>query len=194
MPTSTARLILSGTFSPCFGQQLIEARQILHRRPADHVIERQHRVGLAAAEVGLQLDDRIAARARQPLGGADQQVAQAVGQIGAAEEFARIAVLGRRAAVVHLGEIGRELGLLEFAGRNVLVRLDHFAPRQQARDRLDRDVEALRLAPLLDCAEARRYLVRRIVSRILPISSAVSPALIASISRRIVSSARSASS
>ena len=50
---------------------------------------------------------------------------------------------------MHLGEIGRELGLLEFAGRDVLVRLDHLTPRKQARHGLDGDFQALGLPPLL---------------------------------------------
>ena len=37
------------------------------------------------------------------------------------------------------GKVGREFGLLEVAGGDVLVRLDHFAPRQQASHRLDRN-------------------------------------------------------
>ena len=41
----------------------VEARQVPRRRPARHVVEGEHRVGLAAAEVGLKLDHRIAARA-----------------------------------------------------------------------------------------------------------------------------------
>jgi hypothetical protein len=64
------------------------------------VKERQHRVGLAAAEVGLELDDRVATRARQPLHGAGQEPPQAVGEVGAAEELHRIAVfVGPFAAV-----------------------------------------------------------------------------------------------
>ena len=50
---------------------------------------------------------------------------------------------------MHFGEIGRELGLLEFAGRNVLVRLDYLTPRKQARHGLDGDFQALGLPPLL---------------------------------------------
>ena len=130
------------------GEQLVQARQVVHWRLADHVVERQHRVRLAAAEVGLQLNDRIAGLARQPLRRALQQPAQAVRQIGPAEELPRIAVLVGRAAVVHLGEVGGELGLLELAGRDVLVRFHHVPPRQQARDRLGRDRRDVALALL----------------------------------------------
>jgi len=49
-------------------------------------------VGLSAAKVRLQLDDRIAAAAAQPLGRADQKRAQTVSQKGPGEELARVPV------------------------------------------------------------------------------------------------------
>ena len=55
--------------------------------PGEQVVERQHRVGLAAAEVGLELHDRVAALAGEALHGADQQALQALGEVGAAEEL-----------------------------------------------------------------------------------------------------------
>ncbi len=42
-------------------QELIQSRQITNLGPAHHVVKRQHGVGLTPAEVGLQLDNRIAA-------------------------------------------------------------------------------------------------------------------------------------
>ena len=67
LPTSTTRLTA--------GQRLVDARflqhrvdpgQFLGRDAREQVIERQHRVRLAAAEVGLQLDDRVARPLRPP--------------------------------------------------------------------------------------------------------------------------------
>jgi hypothetical protein len=58
-------------------------REVVGVRRARHVVEGEHRVGLAATEVGLQFYDRITAGAGEPLGGADQKRAQALGQIGA---------------------------------------------------------------------------------------------------------------
>lgn len=87
-------------------------------------------MGLAAAEVRLQFDHWVAAAAGKSLGGTDQESAQTLGQIGAAEELTRVAVLGRRAARMNLGEIGRELGLLKLASGNIRMRLYHFAPGQ----------------------------------------------------------------
>ena len=54
-------------------------------------------MGLAAAEIGLKLDHRISACAGESLGGADQKRTEAVGEVGAAEELPRIAVLAARA-------------------------------------------------------------------------------------------------
>ena len=48
----------------------------------EEVIQRQHRVGLAAAEVRLQLHDWVAAAARQSLNGTDEELLQAFSQIG----------------------------------------------------------------------------------------------------------------
>ena len=60
-------------------KQLIETGQVPRRRSACHVVERQHGMGFAAAEVGLKLDHRVAAGAGESLGRADQKRAEAVG-------------------------------------------------------------------------------------------------------------------
>ena len=49
---------------------------------------------------------------------------------------------------MNLAEVGREFGLLELAGGDVLVGLDHLAPGKQASDGLDGDIQPLRLATL----------------------------------------------
>src|SRR3546814_4111524 len=69
-----------------FLQQLIEPRQVLRGGAAGHMVQRQHGVGLAAAEVGLQFDDGVTAAPCQPLGCADQEGAEAVRQVGAARK------------------------------------------------------------------------------------------------------------
>ena len=130
MPTRTARLTVLRYRCAVFRQQLVEAGQVPRRSAARHVIERQHGVGLAAAEVGLKFDHRIAARAGESFSRADQKRAEAVGEIGAAEELLRIAVFRRRAAGVDLSEIGGELRLKEIASRDVMVRLDNLTPGQ----------------------------------------------------------------
>ena len=85
-------------------------------------------MGLAAAEVGLKFDYRIPTYPGKPLGRAHQKGAEAVCEVGAAEEFSWVAIFRRRVAGMDLAQIGGKLGLKELAGRNVLVRLDDFAP------------------------------------------------------------------
>jgi hypothetical protein len=60
-------------------------------------------VSLAAAKVGLKIDHRVAALARQAPHGTCKQLAQAVGEEGAPVELDRIGVLGARLALVHPG-------------------------------------------------------------------------------------------
>lgn len=51
------------------------------------MVERQHGMGFAAAKIGLQLHNRIAALTRQALYRADQHAVKTFGEIGAAEWF-----------------------------------------------------------------------------------------------------------
>ena len=92
------------------------------------MVERQHRVRLAAAEIGLELHDRIAALAGQTLHAADQKPLQALRQEGAAEELRRLPVFVAAFAEMHLPQIGGELGLLIAAAGDVGVRRHHLAP------------------------------------------------------------------
>ena len=85
------------------------------------MIEGQHGVGLAAAEVGLQLHDGLAALAVQALESICQQTSQALGQVGAAEELGWVAVLGGTLAEMYLPEVGGEFGLLVVAAGHVGV-------------------------------------------------------------------------
>ena len=61
-----------------------------------------------------------------------QQTSQALGQVGAAEEFGRVAVFGGTLAQMHLPEVGGEFGLLVVAAGHVGVGADHLAPGGQA--------------------------------------------------------------
>ena len=110
------------------------------------MVEREHRVRLAAAEVGLQLHDRVSAAAAEALHGAGEHPLEALGQVGAAEELDRVAVLGAPFPFLDLPEVGGELGLLVLAAGDVLVRRDHLAPRLQGAGRAA-DGEAGLLAP-----------------------------------------------
>ena len=108
-------------------------REVLDRSAAEQVVQRQHRVGLAATEVGLKVHHR--ARAGFPVQASQrprQQVAQALGEVGASEELDRIAVLGaRRLTRVDKVKVGRELRGGERAARHVIVGPDHLTPGTQ---------------------------------------------------------------
>ena len=97
------------------------------------MIQRDQGMGLAPTEVGLQLDHRIAARTRQPPSRPGQQVAQALGDVGASKERLRIPVLEFGAAIDHLFQVGRVLSLLEAACRHICMRRDDVPPRCQPR-------------------------------------------------------------
>src|SRR5687768_208006 len=66
---------------------LIHAHQRTRLCAGEQVVERQHQMGLATAEIGLKLYHRIATVASEPLYSTRQQVLQTLSEIGAAEEF-----------------------------------------------------------------------------------------------------------
>ena len=66
------------------------------------MVKRQHRVRLAAAEVGLQLHHRVASRTCQTPRGSFQQTSQAFGEIRAAEELLWISILVRTLSKMNL--------------------------------------------------------------------------------------------
>ena len=148
---------------------------------------------LAAAEVGLQLDDRIASLAGQAASTAcvssrrrpsvrNVRRKNSVGCLYSSDAF----------SLIDLPEVGRELGLLVAAGGHVRVRRDDFPPRLQAALRL-----ALGRLERTSCASPERRCssnMTRIRSmRIWPTSVAASAAETAFSSRSIESSARMAS-
>ena len=59
------------------------------------MVQGQHAVGFAAAEVGLQFDNRISPLAAKTLHGIDEQLLQALGDEGAAGELRGVLVFGR---------------------------------------------------------------------------------------------------
>src|SRR3990172_10797017 len=92
------------------------------------MVERQHRVRLSTTEVGLELHHRVAALSREPLHRADEELLQALSEIGTAEELCRLLVLVRTFAQVHLPEVRSKLSLLVSAAGYILVRVHHLAP------------------------------------------------------------------
>ena len=86
---------------------------------------------LAAAEVGLELHNRIAAAPGQALDATAKQALQALGEKRAAKELDGIAVLFAALAEMHLPEVGGELRLLVAPAGHVGMRRDDLAPRTE---------------------------------------------------------------
>jgi hypothetical protein len=61
--------------------------------PGEEVVKRQHRVGFAAAEVGLELHHRITALTRDAPHRTDEQTLEALREVSPAEEFGRLLIL-----------------------------------------------------------------------------------------------------
>jgi hypothetical protein len=95
-----------------FADHLLHPGQLRRRLAREEVIQREHGVGLAAAEVRLELNHWVAALPGEPADRPDQQPLEAVGQVGAAEELDRVAVFVAAFAQVNLPQVGSEFGLL----------------------------------------------------------------------------------
>ena len=99
---------------------------------AEQVVKGEHRVSLAATEIGLQVDRRrrveITRDSAQRLA---QQVLQPHREIGALEELHRVGVLRSALALSDLGEVRGELRGVEIAAGHVRVRDEHLPPRLQ---------------------------------------------------------------
>src|SRR5699024_7343832 len=104
-----------------------------HLAAGGQVPYREHRVRPAAAEVGLQVDHRrsVLVAADTP-NGAEDQVSQAVCEVGALEERARISVLRVALPAGDHREVGGELGGVEVPAGDVLVRGEDLPPRFDA--------------------------------------------------------------
>lgn len=78
-----------------FGEEILHVlRVIAERRAGRQVPQREHRVGLAAAEVRLEVDHRRGVLvARQPPDGPVDEVAKALRQVRACEELDRFGVV-----------------------------------------------------------------------------------------------------
>ena len=117
---------------PRLRQDRLDAGEFRRVCAGHEVVEREHRVRLAAAEVGLEIDDRLALRfAREALECYTEKVRETGGQEGAFEEGAGIEILGGPHSSGDLAEIGGELRLGVSAGCDVRVGLDDLAPWSQ---------------------------------------------------------------
>ena len=155
LPTSTTRFAVGSFLTPASCSTASMPASSLGCDAGEQVVERQHRVRLAAAEVGLELHHRVAALAARCAARADEQALQALGEVGAAEELGRLLVLVRALAQMHLPEVGGELGLLVAAARHVRVRRHDLAPGLEVAGRRALD-QRCRRSCASRCAPARR--------------------------------------
>jgi hypothetical protein len=105
-------------------------------------------VRLPTTEVRLEVDDGHATAMHDALRGLSQQLVQANGQIRPSEELNRLCIFGETLAKVHLMKVRRKLGKSKLSLRNVVVGLNHFAPRAESRGRLREERIRLRSYPL----------------------------------------------
>lgn len=160
-------------------QEIVEPRQIVRRHRTRHVIHREQTVGLAPAEVRLELHNRLAPGPRKPQSGRPQQIAKPLGHEGASKEGLRVGVLVDHAStgdpgdrLVHLPQVRRELRSGERSLLNVGERRCHSAPRLERplgvrldpHDLLLRRLGELLLLDLL--LEGRHRLGNRAVDRL----------------------------
>src|SRR5579863_1634252 len=111
---SDLRFFPSG--KPSVSEQRGNAFEMIKFSRLREVVDREHRMGLAAAESGLEPDDRIAALPGQPLETARENTPQPFSEKGNAKEILRRAVILSRMAGIDREEIGGELRLFEAIG------------------------------------------------------------------------------
>ena len=116
-----------------FSQHRVHSRELAGADPREQVVEGQHRVGLAAAEVGLELDHRVAAGPGHPLDASHQQALEAVGEVGPPEELSGLPILVAAFAQVDLPEVRGELRLLVTATGHIGMRGYDLAPGLKGR-------------------------------------------------------------
>ena len=100
------------------------------RRAGQQVVQREHRVRLAAAEVRLQVPHRRGVPvAADPPRRRREKFPKAFGQVRPAEELHRVHVLPRPLALGHPVQVGGELRAAHLPVPHVLMRRDHLPPR-----------------------------------------------------------------
>ena len=103
-------------------------RAIARVRRAGEVMEREHGVGLAAAEIGLKPDHGLPTPSGETRQRRAEDQPEALRHVGDAEERGRVAVLLAALTLIDQREIGGELGIGEARLEHVRVRLADLAP------------------------------------------------------------------
>ena len=95
------------------------------------MVKCQHGVRLAATEIGLETDHRIATLAGQPGEGCRQDAREPLGRVSDPKERRRIDVFLASLPLIDQREVRGKLGIGEAGTQNVRVGLADFAPRAE---------------------------------------------------------------
>ena len=131
-PTITARLMSAGSVVLHHLARVARHTASSLLGAAGQVVEGDQGVGLAAAEVRLQLDGWFAAPARKAQRGFGKEACQSSRQVGAREKRLWVLVLGAGFARRNERQVCCELSLGQPARGNIVMRSHDVAPRRQA--------------------------------------------------------------
>lgn len=95
------------------------------------MVQRNQAVGFAAAKAGSGLDDGVAALAVAAADSRNQQIADAAGNVSAAEKLQRVAVHRRGGAVINLLQVGGKVGLPERPLGHIRLGRHRLMPRRR---------------------------------------------------------------
>ena len=125
-----------GTGIAVLGQQFLGVLgELPDGQSCGDVPQCEHRMCLAATEVGLQIDNRrCVVVAGEPADCAADEVGQAFGEVGAAKELNRVGIAGiLLAAEGDFIKVSGKFGGGEVSGSDVVVGWQYFAPGFEAR-------------------------------------------------------------
>ena len=123
------------------------------------VMQCKHRMGLAAAKIGLQSDHRIAAFSGQTRECRRQDAPQTFGCVGDTKKGGRVNVFFTALALIYKSQVRSELSIGKSRFEHVRVGFADFAPGTQLRPRRGLiEIQFDRLA-LGDCAIGRALLI-----------------------------------
>ena len=122
---------------PHLSHEFVHPREAPRRDTRKEVVQRKHGVGLAPAEIRLELDDGVGAARGETPDRANEHSSQALGQVGAPEELGGVTVLVRTLLLVDLPEVGRELRLVVPPAGDIRVRRHDIPPCREGRSCAD---------------------------------------------------------
>ena len=112
-----------------FIQNRLQAGNLIHRDTTlDHVVQRQHTMGLTAAERCFQLDDRLTADTGNALQRFHQQARHTLGNIGAGKKLHRVTVLKSTFSAGNLCQVSGKFRRLVASFCYIGMGLDNLSP------------------------------------------------------------------